>query len=50
MGRVGAKPGRENPMWRPALERFAEKCQFDAATERRLRIKAEVESMLRYRK
>lgn len=28
----GAKPGMENPNWRPALERFAEKCEFDPTT------------------
>ena len=26
------KPGEANPKWRPALERFAEKCEFDPAT------------------
>lgn len=28
----GAKPGMKNPNWRPALERFAEKCEFDPTT------------------
>lgn len=27
-----APRGERNPMWRPAIERFAEKCRFDAAT------------------
>lgn len=30
--RTKFKPGPENPKWRPALERFAEKCEFDPVT------------------
>lgn len=26
------KPGQKNPKWRPAIERFAEKCEFDPVT------------------
>lgn len=29
---MAARPGRDNHNWRPALERFAEKCEFDPAT------------------
>lgn len=30
--RSSFKAGPENPKWRPALERFAEKCEFDPTT------------------
>lgn len=30
--RSAFQPGEANPKWRPALDRFAEKCEFDAAT------------------
>lgn len=32
MARLLFKPGIENPNYRPALERFAEKCRFDPTT------------------
>ena len=32
MARLLFKPGTENPNYRPALERFAEKCRFDPTT------------------